>query len=49
VIFLSRVDRLIMDIDALTQEVVNMISAEELQEKQAHSNKSRRTVTREAA
>ena len=33
VFFVSRVDRLIVDIDALSQEVVDTISAEELQEK----------------
>ena len=32
VFFVSRVDRLIIRIDALAQEVVNTISAEELQE-----------------
>ena len=35
VFFVSRVDRLIIEIDALAQEVVNTISAEELQERQA--------------
>ena len=34
VFFASRVDRLIVEIDALAQEVVNTISAEELQEQQ---------------
>lgn len=47
VFFLSRVDRLIMEIDALVQEVINMISAEGLQ--QARSVKTRRTTQREAA
>jgi len=40
--FVSRVDRLIIDIDALGQEVVNTISAEELEEEKAHGGKSRR-------
>ena len=35
VFFVSRVDRLIIEIDALAQEVVNTISAEDLQEKRA--------------
>jgi len=46
--FVSRVDRLIIEIDALGQEVVNMISAEELQERQA-LGKSRRPVRKEPA
>ena len=33
VVFLSRIDRLIMDIDALSQQIVNLISAEELQQR----------------
>jgi biopolymer transport protein ExbB len=42
--FVSAVDRLVMDIDSLGQELVNMISAEELQgkDKPADSGKSRR-------
>ena len=49
VFFLSRVDRLIIDIDALSQEVVNVISAEDLQERQARTARPRRPPTREAA
>jgi biopolymer transport protein ExbB len=48
VVFLSRIDRLIMDIDAASQELVNMISAEELQQRPARQNKTRRP-NREAA
>ena len=44
VFFLSRIDRLIIDIDALAQEVVKPISAEELQERQAHASKTRRAA-----
>jgi len=40
--FVSRVDRLIIDIDALGQEVVNTISAEELEEQKTRGGKSRR-------
>ncbi len=40
--FVSRVDRLIIDIDALGQEVVNIISAEELDNKKTATTKSRR-------
>jgi len=47
--FVSRVDRLIIDIDAMGQEVVNMISAEQLQGKKVASPKSRRAGRREAA
>jgi biopolymer transport protein ExbB len=49
VVFLSRVDRLIMDIDAASQEMVNLISAEELQNRPARQTKTRRLPTREAA
>lgn len=49
VFFVSRVDRLVMEIDSLSQEVVQMISAEELQERTTRSAKSRRAATREAA
>lgn len=49
VFFLSRVDRLIINIDALAQEVVNMISAEGLQERPTRPSKVKRTTTREAA
>jgi biopolymer transport protein ExbB len=48
VVFLSRIDRLVMDIDALSQEVVNLISAEELQNRSARQTKTKRP-TREAA
>jgi biopolymer transport protein ExbB len=47
--FLSRVDRLIIDIDALGQEVVETISAEQLQDKQQAPPKPRREGRREAA
>ena len=49
--FVSRVDRLIIDIDALGQELVNMISAEELQgkDRKAPASKSRRGARREDA
>jgi biopolymer transport protein ExbB len=47
--FVSRVDRLIIDIDAMGQEVVNMISAEQLQEKTVPVPKSRRVSRRESA
>jgi biopolymer transport protein ExbB len=40
--FISRVDRLIIDIDALGQQIVELISAEALREKQATSGKSNR-------
>ena len=49
--FVSRVDRLIMDIDSLGQELVPLISAEEMEEKtkQTSSSKSRRAARRESA
>jgi biopolymer transport protein ExbB len=47
VFFLSRIDRLVIEIDTLVQEVINMISAEGLQ--QARTTKTRRTTQREAA
>ncbi|MFP6617901.1 MAG: MotA/TolQ/ExbB proton channel family protein [Pirellulaceae bacterium] len=40
--FISRVDRLIIDIDALGQQIVESISAEALREKQATSDNSKR-------
>ena len=40
--FISRVDRLIIDIDALGQQIVESISAEALREKQETSGKSKR-------
>jgi biopolymer transport protein ExbB len=49
VVFLSRIDRLVMDIDSLSQEVVNLISAEELQNRPARQSKPKRPPTREAA
>jgi biopolymer transport protein ExbB len=49
VVFLSRVDRLIMDIDAASQDLVNLISAEELQTRPVRQTKTRRMPTREAA
>ncbi len=49
VVFLSRIDRLIMDIDAASQEIVNLISAEELQNRPARLGKTKRPPTREAA
>ncbi len=42
VFFVSRVDRMIIEIDKLAQEVVNVISAEEIQERQSSPPKSRR-------
>jgi len=43
--FVSRVDRLIIDIDALAQQLVNVISAEELDtDKKQSAAKSRRTT-----
>jgi len=49
--FVSRVDRLIIDIDAMGQEVVNVISAEELHEKKekVHLPKAHRNNRRETA
>jgi len=49
VFFLSRVDRLVMDIDALAQEVVHAISAEAIEQNLPPVTKPRRSVTREAA
>jgi biopolymer transport protein ExbB len=42
VFFISRVDRLVVDIDKLAQEVVNVISAEDLHERKTGGTKSRR-------
>ena len=39
VFFVSRVDRLVIEIDKLAQEVVNVISAEELQDAKTFANK----------
>lgn len=48
--FVSRVDRLIIDIDALAQQLVNVISAEELETEQKQgSSKSRRGSKKEVA
>jgi len=49
--FVSRVDRLIIDIDALGQQLVNTISAEELQDKsrKPQTSKSRRSSRHESA
>jgi biopolymer transport protein ExbB len=50
--FVSRVDRLIIDIDALGQELVNTISADGLQQprsQKARAPKGRRTAQRETA
>ena len=49
VVFLSRVDRLVMDIDAASQEMVNLISAEELQQRTARPSKTKRPPGRQAA
>lgn len=53
VFFLSRVDRLVIEIDELSQEVVNAISAEGLQERQSQaaggSRNTRRPPARKAA
>jgi biopolymer transport protein ExbB len=45
VFFVSRVDRLVIEIDKQAQEVVNMISAEELQERKSNVPKPRRATT----
>ncbi len=48
--FVSRVDRLIIDIDALAQDLVNLISAEELErEKKPDAPKPRRSTKKEVA
>ncbi|MBN2475572.1 MAG: MotA/TolQ/ExbB proton channel family protein [Pirellulales bacterium] len=47
--FVSRVDRLIIDIDAMGQEVVNVIAAEELGESKVPAPKSRRSSQHESA
>jgi biopolymer transport protein ExbB len=49
VFFLSRVDRLVLKIDDLAQEVVQTISAEALQERPSRSAKPSRQATRQAA
>ncbi len=45
--FVSRVDRLIIDIDAMGQDVVNAISAEQLEERKT-SSKSKRDARKES-
>ena len=45
VFFVSRVDRLVIEIDKLAQEVVNLISAEELHDRKAAAAKARRPGT----
>ncbi len=47
--FVGRVDRLIVDIDAMGQDVVNMISAEGLEDKDNGTQKPRRKNRREEA
>ena len=42
VFFVSRVDRLVMEIDKLAQEVVNVVSAEELHDRKTGAAKARR-------
>jgi biopolymer transport protein ExbB len=42
VFFVSRVDRLVIEIDRLAQEVVNLVSAEEIQERKSGGTKTRR-------
>jgi biopolymer transport protein ExbB len=46
VFFVSRVDRLVIEIDAQAQQVVNVVSAEELQDKKGPGAKARRTSGR---
>src|SRR5512135_2028539 len=48
VFFVSRVDRLVIEIDTLAQEVVNSVSAEELQDKKTRAPKTRRIGRLEA-
>jgi biopolymer transport protein ExbB len=42
VFFVSRVDRLVIEIDRLAQEVVNIVSAEELHDRKTAASKTRR-------
>jgi biopolymer transport protein ExbB len=49
VFFISRVDRLVIEIDQLAQEVVNIISAEDLHDRKTVAAKSRRGVAAVAA
>ena len=46
--FVGRVDRLIIEIDNLSQEVVQQVSAEEIQERKVRPPKSRRPARPEA-
>jgi len=45
VFFVSKVDRLVIEIDKLAQEIVNVVSAEELQERKLSISKPRRSNT----
>lgn len=47
--FVSRVDRLIIEIDALGQQVVHLIAAEELQDQKVRPPKSHRAARHESA
>ena len=49
VFFVSRVDRMVIEIDRLAQEVVNVISAEEMQERKTGSLASAAATMRRAA
>lgn len=49
VFFVSRVDKLVIEIDRLAQEVVNVISAEDLQDRKSNPQKPRRPNTSVAA
>jgi biopolymer transport protein ExbB len=49
VFFVSRVDRLVIEIDKLAQQVVNLISAEDIGERKSVGSKSKRTNTSVAA
>lgn len=49
VFFVSRVDRLVIEIDRLAQEVVNVISAEDLLDRKTGGSKSRRSNTSTSA
>jgi biopolymer transport protein ExbB len=49
VVFVSRVDRLVIRIDKLAQEVVNVVSAEEQQERKSQTAKPHRTNLPNAA
>ncbi len=44
VVFLSRIDRLVMDIDSLSQQIVNSVSAEELQQRATRGGKNKRSA-----